>query len=233
MSKSTTVEDRLDTITKSLGDLATVVRDMAVHVYKEGQWGEEEYESMEKMPPMDVQEEEEMFEEEISLADESPDEDDSDDSSDSMDKSKTVKRASRLTKTGRKIGKGFADRSLKTADEEDSPFDEQQNDVKGNEPQPAGAMGGDRTDETFNANFAAIMDEVNSLKKTIEDSGLTVTRAVTPPPGTIRKGRESTSEDTSGIVTRDVESEVKKRSWREINSLREEVGDLPRHAFNI
>lgn len=240
MAAENAVMDRLDTVTKSLGDLAMVVRDMAVdqqslrrRVFKmdeDSYDAEEEYEMVDKgdempedVPPEGYPEEEPMQlrrgnkvmkdhmngEEEEDLAD-LPVEDD-------------MMKASR--------NKGYANVAQQRVDEEDSPFDEQQDNAEGNEPSPAGKMGGNRDDETFNVSFSALMSEISSLKKAVESSGITVAKSVVPSPRSGTRGR--TSGPAEPIMDREMQSEVKSRSYREINQLREQIGELPRHAFSV
>ena len=68
--------------------------------------------------------------------------------------------------------RGYANVAVPTADEEDSPFDEQQDSIEGNEVSPAGAMGGDRADETFNANFMAINKRLERMERALRSSGV-------------------------------------------------------------
>jgi hypothetical protein len=246
-----TTDERLDAVTKSLGDLATVVRDMAVHVYKgdEAYGEEEEYEApIEEAPaedeiamndpmaeapmesPMEpglgmeeevdkMPEEEGMPEGEEMLPDPVADEEMA--SHGGMYRSRKAKVAKRKA-----VAKGYNNAARQKRDEEDAPFDEQQSSIKGNEASPAGRMDGGREDETFNASFMQVTKELKTIREALGSAGITVARSVVPPVGTVSKGRNA-----EPVMTRDLEAEVKTRSWKELNKLREDVGDLPRNAF--
>ena len=122
--------------------------------------------------------------------------------------------------------KGYNNVAVQTADEEDAPFGEQQDSLEGNDPSPAGNMDGDREDETFNVSFATVVNEVRGMKAALAANGITV-KSVTPGVNGFRKGR-----DQGDVLVRDVEIMAKTRSWKELNALREQVGDLPRHMIN-
>ena len=141
------------------------------------------------------------------------------------------------------MAKGYANTAQHTTDEEDAPFGEQQSNIKGNEPSPAGEMGGGREDETFNAAFsgtafAGYMNEIRALRKDLQSGNRInksrgqrrqqgpVVGAVVPGLGNINKGR-----DGQVVMTAELEKAAKERSWKELNQLREVVGDLPRNAF--
>lgn len=270
-----TVEQRLDLITKSMSDLAGVVRDLAYREYHkndvEDYGDEEEYEDPiemrrmrkeeheepdgDEMPPIemsrmrkehpgdeDVEEDTIELEDDGALEDVMPGEGDLEmgDEEDEdlyptgdLEMMRKEAIAKRKAYNKRRVAKGFSNVAQRTANEEDSPFGEQQDDLAGNAASPAGEQGGGREDETFNAKFAR--DILKSLRPMIRKevaaaTGRKVTkaRAITPPMGAIRKGREQSNE---GVVTRDVEEQVKSRSFREINQLREQMGDLPKNGI--
>ena len=313
-----TTDERLDTMSKSLGDLAGVVRDLAVHVYSKEQddmydesdeffddediemsshveveeadtgtaedlldtvemedfddeeldFNEDDFEEdidiemsrknrVAKGEDFDEEVDIDVYDDDMELEDEFDDvvEDDfvEDDFEEDIDIEMSKKRSKALAIRKAKIkkarakkakmqkaalrkksrmSKGYANRALRTADEEDAPFDEQQDDVVGNEPSPAGRMGGTREDETFNVNFSKLIGEVRGLRRDIRKGKLSKARGPVPAPGTIRKGRTvQTATDNGMRITRDMESQIKSRSFRELNQLREEMGLLNRNAF--
>ena len=241
-----TTQEQVNILTKSVGDLATVVRDVAAHVYrKEGMYGEEEeYEDMtfpEEGGMMGG--EEEVLDEEVAMMgdnhmrmedkdnDEDPTMDGSgmmkmDEDEDDEDMEKGMHKSKKVAK--KKTKKGYAATAEIKADEEDSSFgDPPDSNIKGNEVSPAGEMGGDRGDETFNMKFTQdVIKELKGMKKALADSGIVVAKSIVPNPGSTTKGRT-----TGGKVTPDMEMEIKKRSWKQINGLREQVGDLPKYLF--
>ena len=262
-------DERLDLITKSLGDLAVVVRDLAADFYKDmgeqPMWGEEE----------EYNAEEEYNEEEEALMDKggmykddgrpmpmpeegmgdpmspSPLEEDEfgmDDGGmrpedqrlpeeeeelplDMMRSRRTAKaKVAGKPVQKRRTNKGYAGVAQVRSDEEDSPFGEQQDNLEGNEPSPSGEMSGDRSDETFNMNFMRdLRKQVVSLRKELRGN-MKVAKSTTPAPGRISKGRDA-ADANDGFMTREIQTEVKGRTYAEINALREQVGDLPRNAF--
>ena len=237
-----TTQEQVSLLTKSVGDLAEVVRDMARHVYKDGGMyaEEEDYEAVNPMggdpamggggaaPGMDPAmpdpamadpamadpaamppTEDPMMEEEMAMG------------APPMRRSQTFKQARGGAK---QLRRGYNDVAAETANEEDSPFDEQQDSIEGNEPSPAGEMAGEREDETFNANF--MVKRLNNIEKTLVDNGMLV-KAMVPgvPIGT--RGRN----DQAQTMGRDLEIQVKSRSFKELNELRTQMGDLPRTLF--
>ena len=257
MADTLTLEDKVDILTKSMGDLATVVKDVASYVYtKDEMYGEEEEYEMPEAP-MEVPAEEEVMmpeEEELTFArpkrwskkrkvskmddeddmedvmDKGHDDDDEDvadmekmghdddeDDDKDMDKAVAKRRPQRKARTR----KGYADTAMVAANEEDSPFDEQQNDIDGNEVQPAGDMGGDREDETFNVKFSR--NEILGLKKLVaSQSAGKVAKAFVPNPGNVNKGRNIQVNEES--MTRDMQEAAIGKSWQELNAARYTFG---------
>ena len=137
---------------------------------------------------------------------------------------------------GQPAYKGYANTAQQTANEEDAPFGEQQNNVRGNEPSPAGEMGGGREDETFNVSFASYLADMRFITAELQKSGgrrtqpvqgLQTTQSPVPGLAPISKGRGG----TEFVMTPEMEVQVKSRSYRQINALREQTGNLPRHAL--
>ena len=134
--------------------------------------------------------------------------------------------------------KGYNDTAKVRSDEEDAPFDEgPDGDIDGNEPQPAGDMGGDRTDETFNAKFSTMEAQIANLNKTVttlakalEEGNLVKTDAPVPGPGDINKGREAGVGENE-VITREMQEQFKGQSWRDINAFRTHIGELPSNVF--
>ena len=246
-----TVEQQLVIISKSVGDLAEVVRDMARHVYNhdESMYSEEEDyqvagmpEGMEQNMGGGVPMAEDAGGIPGSMPGEMPDnmaqgmhmgeEEDPALMEDPMMEDPAVAQMGRphsMSRGGRSLNRGYAGVAVATADEEDSPFDEQQDNLEGNEVSPAGEMGGDRADETFNANFSspqykAMMQKLNRLEGAMTASGILV-KGVVPGVG-LNKSRNQ-----GPVMIRDVEEAAKSRSFRELNALREQAGDLPRMLF--
>ena len=236
----------IEKVAENVEDLASVMLDIAksqnalrqlvAKAFMDEDDEYEEEESIDKMPEDEVLEEE-VFEEEtpvegIEPEDEYVEEEDvemmGDHKRDWSKQKKSVKKAKGVKKG---VKKGYAGRAKPTADEEDAPFGEQQDNVEGNEESPAGEMGGDREDETFNMKFSALKDEIKALRKALTDSGITVAKAVVPHPGAVTRKRALAGEG-EGVITRDTQEQVKKRSFRDINRLREDMGDLPRHGIS-
>ena len=134
--------------------------------------------------------------------------------------------------------KGYNDTAKVRADEEDAPFDEgPDGDIDGNEPQPAGDMGGDRTDETFNAKFSTMESEIANLNKTVttlakalEEGNLVKTDAPFPERPNINKGRED-GVGEGEVITREMQEQFKGQTWRDINAFRTHIGELPKNIF--
>ena len=261
---------------KNMGDLASVVRDMAMHVYskhdpemggEEGAMGED-YDTVNFFDESDLMPEDggmtdpSMMEEDemdpmamsshgMSMNDmedpmmgdpgmEDPMMDDdlqmmggmhkggtmnADDLMNQIDKMSAQLRIAKRNLN--RMQKGYNDVSMERADEEDSPFDEQQDSLDGNEPSPAGEQGGDREDETFNMQFQSLQKEISKLKTQLNKKNIAKTQVITPGISNINK-----SDSGKGpVIDRDLETEIKKRSYREINALREDLGMLPKHAL--
>ena len=132
------------------------------------------------------------------------------------------KSKSKSTKSKSKRVKGYANTSTVKADEEDSSFGEQQNSIDGNERSPAGEMGGNRADETFNAQFASALKDIAELKSV---SKLSKVESIIPGTGNLRKGytveRGEISEDE---MSEDLESAARKMTFKQINQFRTERG---------
>ena len=207
------VDERLDIISKSVTDLANVVLDVVNRVYKEGDmYGEkEEYEFTEEGPVGDPLDDETMkMEGEEELEDEIME--------DEIEMGRHKK--SKDTK------KGYANTARVKADEEDAPFGEQQDSIKGNEASPAGEIGGAREDETFNAKFSRVLSDIEDLKS----SKFSRANAVVPSIGNLQKGRESGT-DTGNVMTRDIQEKAKDLSYKQLNEFRMQNGLLPRNIF--
>lgn len=150
---------------------------------------------------------------------------DADDLMNQIDKMNAQLRIAKRNLT--RIQKGYNDVSMERSDEEDSPFDEQQDSLDGNEPSPAGEQGGDREDETFNMQFQSLQKEISKLKGQLNKKNIAKTQVIIPGQANINKSDSGKSK----VIDRDLETEIKKRSYREINALREDLGMLPKHAL--
>lgn len=229
-------------IVQSVGDLATITKNMAEHVYSEEEEDqmalgdplmgnptddpmiddkmggmhhkqeEEEYPMLEDVPangdPMmdkggmyrkneHMGEEEELLDEELQMADPSQG----------------------------NFQRGYAGTAKTRSSEEDSPFGDTDSTVAGNEPQPAGDMGGDREDETFNAKFMAVQADLRDLRGRYNQ--MQRAKAISPPVGDMRKSQRIGGGGSPQGVTRQMQVEAKSRSWAELNQLRTATGDLP------
>ena len=137
-----------------------------------------------------------------------------------------------------KTNKGFADSAEDRKDEEDASFGEAAgvDEKTGNEPldpakNPKSApFADDRNDETFNVN--AMMKQITKLASMVEkmegSGAQTIVKSMVPGNGDRHDGREVGS---GMVVTRDMQEQAKGRTYQELNRLREEMGDLPRHGF--
>ena len=151
-------------------------------------------------------------------------------------------------KRGKKTAKGFADSAKDAKNEEDTPFDQKaDSDVDGNETvdpgkattQSSGSAPGagagvatlpgmDRGDETFNvsAAMAQVQKTMGQIEVALAGEGTQLAKAVVP--GVVRSGDRNQAGEG---LTREMEIEVKGRTYKEINALRQELGDLPRFGF--
>lgn len=249
-------EEQYKSMETTVHKLATIMRDMAQHVYKNDEEDDDDSEDMdvEKMPMFRedemVTEEEEIFEEPV--MDKMPMEEDpmeSDPLLEDMDKGGMYKDDGMMAEDEMNLDeelemmrheykmaknrrdKGYNNASKTNADEEDTSFGESpDSDIKGNEAQPAGMQGGDPMDETFNAKFSQMVSDVATLKKYFagqakkQRAGV---RSKAPNPGlpNVNKGR-TTEESQQSLI--DMEKLTKDRSYKQINQLRMDVGDLPR-----
>ena len=269
---ATNVESQINGISKTMGDLAEVVRDLVTHVYqKDGMYAEEEeYEvagdpngmmpgedpMMERggmdagMPPTDPMMDPGMGAgmpgEEMPgmMPEEMPEEMEMEVGAGgggglagggSMQcsmghyhknyaKGSLAAQRRKSSALANQRRKGYNNTALQTTNEEDAPFDEQQDSIDGNQPSPAGKMTGERDDETFNMNFQSLSQDLAELKQIM--SGGQTAKAVVPGLGKISKGR-----DGNVVTDRNFQEVIKTRSFREINALREQVGDLPRNLI--
>ena len=208
------VDERLDIISKSVTDLANVVLDVVNRVYKEGhEYGEEEeyeFNEVEKTEDLDgihdplKEDTEKMTPEEDVLAEEILEDE---------------------VEMSRK--KGFNNTARKRANEEDAPFGEQQDSIKGNEPSPAGEIGGSREDETFNAKFSCALKDIEDLKS----AKFAKAGAIVPGIGNVRKGREAGSDSTGRMNTVELQKAAKDMTYKQLNEFRMQQGLLPRNLF--
>ncbi len=160
--------------------------------------------------------------------------DEDEDDEEYMDKHKKSK--SRSTR------KGYDDAAEDRKDEEDASFGETpDSDSKGNEaldPEDAPKsppFSGDREDETFNVNamvksMTELTEAINKMGATTEsdDGSQTLVKSMVPE-GTARGNGRDAGEGE--LVTRDMQKEAIGRTYKDLNRLREEVGDLPRNGF--
>ncbi len=148
-------------------------------------------------------------------------------------------KAAKMTKS--RMRKGFRNAAQVKSDEHDAPFGDKDSSVEGNEPQPAGDQGGTPEDETFGpggtahrayaqGTYKALAKQVATLTKQLEalsSEGQVIAKAVVPAV-TANGSRE---QEGQVILTRDMQEQAKKQSYKQLNALREEVGDLPRHGL--
>lgn len=231
MATTQTMEERMDTMMESVGNLASVVLTLAKRektlrkqVFKEDMEDEEEYEVMDKMPMEEEEDEMGMMKEH-----EEPDGDEGYMPEDEMDMKMSKTKVAKRKAVKREARKGFANTASKGVDEEDGPFDEQQNNIKGNEPSPAGRMEGGREDETFNVSFTKVMNDVAAMRKAMEASGIQVAKSIVPHAGSTDKGRGRGAEGE--VMTRQMQEDFKKLPYKAINEYRMQVGDLNRNFF--
>ncbi len=136
----------------------------------------------------------------------------------------------------RQAKKGYAASAKTKVDEHDAPFGEKDSDTgKGNEAIPAGTQGGDRGDETFGPGGMAYsamkkqLSETNTLLRKVaaaQDGGQIIAKAVSPSGS----GNQREEQD-SNLLTREMQEDYKKLTFKQINAHREEVGDLPRNLI--
>jgi hypothetical protein len=145
--------------------------------------------------------------------------------------------AMKLLRAVRGTKKGYAAAAKVKADEEDSPFGDKDSTVSGNETQPAGDQGGDREEETFGPGgmayramlkgFNVSPEQADAIVKARggdHDPGQEIAKALIPEGSQDpRAGKEGV-----GVLTREMQEAVKVRSFRDINRLRMDIGDLPR-----
>ena len=208
--------EELRTIEKSISELAGHVLAIAKRVYAKD----------EGMMPYDDEDADTDYtypEDEMKSKMKKADEDDKDKKDDKPDFLKS--RATR---------KGYDDSAEVASDEEDAKFgDPAQGDVPANEPSPAGEGAGDapftgnREDETFNVH--AMQKAIADLQKAVGGSpAQTIVNSKVPASGQVNKGRQPGAGE---IVTREMQEAAKGRSYKELNRLREEIGDLPKHGI--
>lgn len=134
-----------------------------------------------------------------------------------------------MRKVGRQAKKGYAAAAQTKRDEHDAPFGDKDSDLKGNEPQPRGAQGGEREDETFGPGgmaYRKMRKDLNSVMTSLKDvaGGVVVAKAIAPS-GAANQTPES-GEVTQ--VTREMQEQVKGMTFKQICKFREDIGDLPR-----
>lgn len=141
-----------------------------------------------------------------------------------------------------RVQKGWRHAAKNTA-EHDGPFSEKDSTVEGNETQPAGDQGGDREDESFGVggqssrayaggSYKALATTVQALKKQIGDltaNGQVISKALVPP--VTAHNPQDAGPDGQILLTREMQEQAKNQSYRQLNKLRIEVGDLPTHGI--
>ena len=139
---------------------------------------------------------------------------------------------------GFKAKKGFADAAEEASSEEDSKWDEKDAKIEGNEPSPAGDQAGTEEDETFGPggmSYSAMLKSIGDISKVVEGiaqkvNGEQVVLSKGIVPGSGPDNRYG-AQNQGGVVTREMQVEAKSRSWKDLNRLRMDVGDLPRNVF--
>jgi len=118
--------------------------------------------------------------------------------------------------------KGYAGAHETAANEEGGKWDVKDDNVKGNEPQPAGDQGGDREDETFGVGGTAYS---KMLEKRIADleSGVTIAKAQIPGN---QVDKANIMGEGSQAITRDMQMQAVKSSWHELGRFAVETGYL-------
>lgn len=231
----------LESLSKDVRELAGYMGVIAKEVLKKDGDYDDEYPEMDKMPvegPEGASEDEEDYVDTVPIEDALPtgdgmEEDDEYDEDEMMMARKATKAKVKRSKakTRRQTQKGYAGEADVNTDEHDSPFGEKDADLDGNEDSPAGEQGGDSEDETFGpggmAYSKAILSELKKLTRQMsgQDEGQVISKASVPSGS----GRQRNQPE--GIITREQQEEAKKRSFRDLNRLREQTGDLQRNLF--
>ncbi len=131
-----------------------------------------------------------------------------------------------------KRSKGFADSAEDAKDEEDNKFgDAPDSDVDGNEPMDPKVKTFDdagREDETLGKMVKQIADLSAMVEKMSGSGAQTIVKSMVPGGGERHDGREG---GDGMVVTREMQEQAKGRTYQELNRLRENLGDLPRHGF--
>ena len=141
---------------------------------------------------------------------------------------------------GFRAKKGFADAAEEASSEEDSKWDEKDSKIDGNEAQPAGDQTGNEDDETFGPGgmaYSAMLKQIADIGKVVngiaQKAGaeqIVLAKGIVPGQGAVDP-RGGPGQGGGVTVTREMQEQAKGRSYRDLNRLREEVGDLPRNIF--
>lgn len=155
-----------------------------------------------------------------------------------------MKSVFRATNKAKGVRKGFDNSATSASDEEDAKFGEADSNVPGNEPQPSGDNDGDSENESFGPGGEASrpagaasgtykgnsISRIAQLEKQVAElsGGQVIAKAIVP--GATGSDARNPNGNT-GQFTREMQEEAKGRSFRDLNRLREEVGDLPKNLF--
>ncbi len=152
----------------------------------------------------------------------------------------------RAMKKFKAVRKGFADTGTVASNEEDAKFDEKDSNVEGNEASPAGDQGGEREDETFGPGGMSYGASGSAGTKSVASDLKALNGMVTKLAGVVGKGKVIAKSNVPGVskgagarngnlengsVTREMQEAAKGRSFKELNALRTQVGDLPAQLF--
>lgn len=223
-----TTEQEVAKLVKTVNSMQTDMSTMSGHMLHmaEKMYGDEDDEEDEKVD--DMRHKAKKAKALKALAKE--DDDDDGDADDMMPYDEDDMKEYKAFKRFKALDKGYNNASKDRKDEEDSSFGESPgSDVKGNEPHdPAEEVNGkvfdgDTEDETFNVSAMKLqlegaLDTVNKMA-----GRQTIVKALIPGSGDANKGREPQMGD---ILTRDMEVATKKASYKDINRLRIQTGDL-------
>lgn len=218
--------DQVAELRKDLGELANHVMTIAKAVYsKEGMAFEDEEDIADIAPVEDKG----MYADKAGEYGEDP-MDDNMMPYDEEDEDAYMERARNMYR----MRKGYAGTAQSASDEEDAKFDEKDSDIKGNEASPAGEQGGNREDESFGPGgmaYKSIKADISKLTNTVNKLAQAVGGEVVASsvvPGVTDRNKVDKAQPT---LTREMQEQAKQRSFRDLNRLREEVGDLPRNLI--
>ena len=119
--------------------------------------------------------------------------------------------------------KGYAGNHETAANEEGGKWDVKDDNVKGNEPQPAGDQGGDREDETFGVGGMAYSKLMKRLDDLEENAGVTIAKAQIPGN---QVDKANIMGEGAQAITREMQMQAVKSTWKELGKFAVETGYL-------